>query len=194
MNHHPSDINRLLFHHPNDAAVIEEIVKQYYATMYRVAVSILGDPDEAKDATQDTFIAATTKLDQYQVGTNFKAWLYTIGVNTCRGYLRKRKTRESLTNVLMSIQSFAARPPGPEESVLQDEIRSQLWAQVDKLSEKHRITVILRTMHGLSIREIAQIMQVKEKTVYTRLYDAYRKLRKQLDGKIDYEPIPPQSQ
>jgi RNA polymerase sigma-70 factor (ECF subfamily) len=149
-----------------------------------VAVSILGDPDEAKDATQDTFVTVMKKLDQYQIGTNFKAWIYTITVNTCRGCLRKRKARASLIRLLAPLHSLVARPPNPEESAVQRETRSQLWAAVDRLGEKHRVTVILRMVHGMSIREIAQVLETREKTVYSRLYDAFRRLRVELDGQI----------
>ena len=190
MNHHSRDINRLLrCHHTNDPAIIKEMIQQYYAAIYRLAGSILYDSDEAKDATQDTFITAMTKLDQYQVGTNFKAWLYAIAVNTCRGYMRKRKRRESLNKVLTTVQALAAHPPSPERSVLQGEMRSQLWDAVDQLSDKHRITVVLRMVHGLTIQEIAQVLETKEKTVYSRLYSAFHKLRQQLDGQIELESI-----
>jgi RNA polymerase sigma-70 factor (ECF subfamily) len=90
MSEHAKDINRLLrCHHTDDPAIIEEMIERYYATVYREALSMLRDPDEAKDATQDTFIKAMTKLDQYRVGTNFKAWLYTIAVNTCASARRE---------------------------------------------------------------------------------------------------------
>ena len=188
MSKQSDDIDRLLrCHHTDDPAIIEEIVQRWYASVYRVAVSILNDPDEAKDTTQDTFIAVMTKLDQYQIGTNFRAWLYTIAVNTCRGYLRKRKTRESLTRILVPIQSLVARPPNPEESALRRETRSHLWAAVDRLSEKHRVTLILRMVHGMSIQEIAQVLETREKTIYSRLYEAFRKLKSELDGQIELE-------
>jgi RNA polymerase sigma-70 factor (ECF subfamily) len=129
------------------------------------------------------------KLDQYQVGTNFRAWLYTITANTCRGCLRKRKTRATLTKLLTSVGSLAPRPPNPELSALQRESRSELWAAVERLDEKHRVTVILRMVQGLSVQEIAQVLQTEEKTVYSRLYDAFRKLRRELDGQVEPEAI-----
>jgi RNA polymerase sigma-70 factor (ECF subfamily) len=190
MSEHSRDIDHLLrCHHTDDPAIIEEMIERYYALVYREALSILRDPDEAKDATQDTFIKAMTKLDQYRVGTNFQAWLYTIAVNTCRGYLRKRKTRDSLARTLTAVQALVSRSPGPEESTLQSETRSQLWAAVEQLGEKHRTTVVLRIVYGLSVQEIAQMLGVKEKTVYTRLYDAFRKLRGQLDGQVELETL-----
>ncbi len=176
-------------HHSDDPVIIEEMIERYYALVYREALSILRDPDEAKDAVQDTFITAMNKLEQYKIGTNFQAWLYTIAVNTCRGYLRKRKTRETLGKALAALQSLVSRPPSPEQSALQSETRSQLWAAVEQLGEKHRTTVVLRMVYGLSIKEISHMMGVKEKTVYTRLYDAFRKLRQQLDGKIELQAV-----
>jgi RNA polymerase sigma factor (sigma-70 family) len=80
-------------------------------------------------------------------------------------------------------------PPNPEQATLHAEAGSQLWAAVDQLGEKHRVTIILRMVHGLSIREIAQVLETREKTVYSRLYDAFRKLRQELDGQVELEPI-----
>jgi RNA polymerase sigma-70 factor (ECF subfamily) len=190
MNRHSRDINHLLrCHHSDDPAIIEEMIERYYALVYREALAILHDPDEAQDAVQDTFIRAMNKLDQYKIGTNFQAWLYTIAANVCRGYLRKRKRRETLGKALKALQSLVSRPPGPELATLQSETRSQLWAAVDQLGEKHRTTVVLRMVYGLSIQEISQMTGVKEKTVYTRLYDAFGKLRQQLEGKVELEEV-----
>jgi RNA polymerase sigma-70 factor (ECF subfamily) len=190
MSNHSGEIDRLLrCHHSDDPVIIEEMITRCYASVYRVAVSILRDPDEAQDAAQETFITAMTKLDQYRVGTNFRAWLYTIAVNTCRGYLRKRHARERLVGLLTPFHALVPSPPNPEQATLHAEAGSELWAAVDQLGEKHRVTIILRMVHGLSIREIAQVLETREKTVYSRLYDAFRKLRQELDGQIELEPI-----
>jgi RNA polymerase sigma-70 factor (ECF subfamily) len=185
-----SEIDRLLrCHHTDDPAIVETMIEHCYAIVFGVAISILRDPDDAKDATQDTFLTVMTKLEQYEVGTNFRAWLYTIAVNTCRGYLRKRKAQANLKRLLMPLQAIAGRPPGPEASALRTETRYHLWAAVNELDERHRITVILRMGHGLSVREIAQVLGIREKTVYSRLYDAFRKLRHELDGLVEVESI-----
>lgn len=174
------EIDRLLrCHHSKDPAVIEAIVQAYRAPIYRLAISILHDPDDAEDATQETFVAATLKLDSYQVGTNFKAWLYTIAVNVCRGFLRKYTARRTLARMLSSLEYPAASQPGPEAVTEQRETRSELWDRVNRLPEKQRLVIILRLAHDLSIQEIAQVLQSKPKTIYTRLYDAVRSLRGQ---------------
>jgi RNA polymerase sigma-70 factor, ECF subfamily len=171
----------------DDPIIIETMVRDYRAPIYRLALSILRDANDAEDAVQDTFVRASLALNRYQVGTNFKSWLYTIGVNTCRDYLRKRSSRATLHQVWQAIQSFAAHPPGPEESAIHNESRAQLWDLVDQLNEKHRLVVILRLVNDLSIQEISQILDVNEKTVYSRLYDAFKNLRRRMKASPEFE-------
>ncbi|MCJ7533977.1 MAG: RNA polymerase sigma factor [Anaerolineales bacterium] len=187
MDNHQSGIDELLRRrHPSDPYVIEEMVRAYRIQVYRLALSILDHPDEADDATQDALIRAATHLDSYQVGTNLRAWIFTIAVNTCRGYLRKRAARANLNKILISLGSLVSRPIDPEAKAVRNETRTQLWDLVEKLPEKQRLAVILYLAHGLSVTEVAKILRIKPKTVYSRLYEAYRRLRRQLQLSGDY--------
>ena len=177
----PVEIDRILEDQPaNDQAVIETLVREYHAYLYHLTASLLNDPDEAADAVQETFIAATLNLAQYQAGTNFKAWLYTIAVNICRRRLNKRSRRQRLSTALKALQVAAPRTPTPEEAALQTESDDALWKAVHQLDEKHRLPILLRYLHHLPIREIAQILEVNPGTIHSRLYYACRKLEKQL--------------
>jgi RNA polymerase sigma-70 factor, ECF subfamily len=169
--------NLLLTRAADDPLLAEAMVRDYRDPIYRLALSILNDPDDAEDAAQDIFVSAVSSLNRYQVGTNFKSWLYTIAVNTCRDYLRKRASRVRLSQVWKSMQSFSAHPPDPETSTIRKESHTQLWGLVNQLNEKHRLVLILRLVHDLSIQEISHILDIHEKTVYSRLYDAFKKLR-----------------
>jgi RNA polymerase sigma-70 factor (ECF subfamily) len=187
MDNHQRGIDELLRRHrPSDPYVIEAMVRAYRVQVYRLALSILDHPDEADDATQDTLIRAADHLDSYQVGTNFRAWIFTIAVNTCRGYLRKRVVRANLRKILISLGSLVSRPVDPEAKVMQHETRTQLWDLVEKLPEKQRLAVILHLANDLSVVEVAQILSVNPKTVYSRLYTAFRSLRRQLQLSEDY--------
>ena len=187
MDNHQSGIDELLRRrHPSDPYVIEEMVRAYRIQVYRLALSILDHPDEADDATQDALIRAAAHLDSYQVGTNLRAWIFIIAVNTCRGYLRKRAARANLNKILISLASLVSRPIDPVAKVVQNETRTQLWDLVEKLPEKQRLAIILHLAHGLSVTEVAQILRTKPKTVYSRLYGAYRRLRHQLQLSGDY--------
>jgi RNA polymerase sigma factor (sigma-70 family) len=175
------DVEDLLRSRPaDDAQVFKAMVAAYRTPLYRLALSVLNDADEAEDAVQDTFVRAARALDRYQVGTNFKAWIYTIAVNTCRDYLRKRAARAMVSQVWGAIQSLAPRAPDPEAAAIQNESRARLWDLVNQLGEKHRLVVILRLGQDLSIREISQILEINEKTVYSRLYEAFRQLRQKI--------------
>ncbi len=183
-----SEIEQLLESHPpDDPKIIEAAVKHYYPEVYRLSISILKDRDAAEDVTQDTFITAALKLDQFQGRAQFKTWLFTIAVNACRDHLRRKKTRQKFYNTLRAIQFLVPRPLLPEESALQNETQAQLWAAVDELGERQRVPIILHIAHDLSVHEISQILNVKEKTIYSRLYAGFRKLRQSLDGSVDLD-------
>jgi RNA polymerase sigma-70 factor, ECF subfamily len=188
MDNIQGDVDNLLRTRPaGDAEVLEAMVVGYRAPVYRLALSILNDADEAEDAVQDTFLRAAAAIHRYQVGTNFKAWIFTIAVNICRDYLRKQASRSARGKVLQALHTLDERSPGPEAAAIQNESRSRLWDLVNQLGEKHRLVVILRLVHNLTIPEISQVLEIHEKTVYSRLYDAFKKLRQKVKQLPDYE-------
>jgi len=171
-------MDRLICDHGvNDTAVLEAMVVEYRAQVFRLALSILRDPEDAQDVIQDTFIQAAAGLPRYQVGTNFKAWLLKIAINNCYMVGRKRAARRALQQAWESLIHLGSTQLSTEAQVMQDETRDELWTLVDNLKEKHRLVVVLRLAHDLTIHEISQVLGVNEKTVYTRLYDAFAQLR-----------------
>jgi RNA polymerase sigma-70 factor (ECF subfamily) len=187
MNMIRGNIDRLIDDHGvHDPLVLETMVAEYGAPIYRLALSILRDPADAQDATQDTFMQASAALHRYQVGTNFKAWLQKIAINNCRMILRKRATRLAMHQAWESFTKLVSRQPGIEAQVMQDETRDELWNIVDGLDEKHRLVVVLRLAHDMTIKEISQVTGVNEKTVYTRLYDAFARMRAQIRTRPEF--------
>ena len=170
----------------NDPVVIEAMVAEYGESVYRLALSVLRDPGDAQDAAQETFIQAGTALNRYQLGTNFKAWLLKIAVNNCRMSLRKRTTRRFLLQAWESLTNQVHCQPEIESQVIQAETRSELWEEVDHLDEKYRLVVLLRLAHELPVSEISQVLGVNEKTIYTRLYEAFARLRIQMRTKPEF--------
>lgn len=163
---------------PSDPLVIEALVKEYYAYLLRLSISILQNRQEAEDATQEAIITAVANLHKFRKEASLKTWLYTITLNTCRGHLRKQKTRQTLQNTLQSLHLTKSHTiPSPENSSLHNESAHELWSAVDSLSEKHRLPVILRYVHELQIAEIAQILNLSEGTVHSRLHFARKKLK-----------------
>lgn len=163
--------------------VCEAMMLAYFDFIYRLAYSLLGDPTEADDAAQETFLQASLHISQYQAGTNLKSWLARIAVNVCRGRYRRQKARQRLENVLkiVTLQMHTAAPT-PEDSLIHSERQQTVKRAVDALDEKHRLPVVLRYEYGLSVPEIAQILDEPEGTIHSRLHYAHRKLRNRLEG------------
>ena len=161
-------------------ADIESLVTAHYPYVRRLALSILDDPDEAEDAVQEAFIAASRGLATFRGQSEVKTWLTSIAVNACRGRLRKRKARQALTTTLQSLHLAHPPQPSPESLAVQRETDRQLWQAVDTLDDKHRLVVILRYVHELSTTEIAASLDISQGTVHSRLFYARRQLQQWL--------------
>jgi RNA polymerase sigma-70 factor (ECF subfamily) len=157
---------------------IEMFVRQYETGVFRLALAVVGDEAEANEITQETFISALRSLTLYREQKSLKAWLYTIALNHSRSHLRKRKVLERLRATLTGIFQLETQQPAlPEDSIIQDEKEAAVWRSLNELDERHRIVVILRYFHELSIAEISDVLALNEGTVHSRLHSAREKLR-----------------
>jgi len=161
-----------------DSDAIEMLVRQNETGVFRLALSIVGDPAEANEITQETFISALRSLASYQEKKSFKAWLYTIALNHSRSMLRKRQSLARLETILNSIFRIEHQKQVlPEDAVIQNEKEVILWESLNQLDEKFRTVVVLRYFHELSIAEISEILSINEGTIHSRLHSAREKLR-----------------
>jgi RNA polymerase sigma-70 factor (ECF subfamily) len=169
-----------------DPEVVEMLVRQYEAGVFRLALSIVGDAAEANEITQETFISALRSLSKYRQIKSFKAWLYTIALNHSRSYLRKQKSLARLRNMLTAIfQIETQQQVLPEEALIRNEKEAVLWKCLNQLDEKFRTVIVLRYIHELPIAEISEVLSVNEGTIHSRLFSAREKLREvfqALDG------------
>lgn len=166
---------------------IEFMFRQHETGVFKLALSIVDDPAEASEITQETFVAALRAMGKYQEKQSFRAWLYTIAVNCSRSHLRKRRVVEKLQATLTRIFRVEfERQVLPEDAIIQNEKEEILWKSLNRLDDRHRIVVVLRYFHELSIREISEILEVNEGTIHSRLHSAREKLRIAL-GQVDGE-------
>jgi len=164
-----------------DEAAIERFVAACQPPVYRLALSVLDDPDEACEAAQEALVAALARLGSYRGDSAFTTWLFAIALNVCRGRLRKRRARERLTKSLQALWLLkAGGDPGVEERALRDERDAALWAALGRLDEKLRLPLILRYYHDLPVDEIARLLRLKPGTVASRLFTARERLRQAL--------------
>lgn len=162
-----------------DTAVFKTLVDHYQARIYDLACAILRDETAAHDIVQDTFLKVFERLDTFQGQSAFETWLIAIATNCCRDYLRRRKVRQalSLDNLTPAwLRRLARRDQQPEVLFEHIERRRRVWALVDKLDERVRLTIILRYRYGYSCPEIGEILGVATATVYDRLSEGRRRL------------------
>ena len=158
-----------------DSLAIERLVQTHQADVYRLALSILDDADEADDATQEVFVAALRALDSFRAAASLKTWLFSITVNVCRTRLQRDKRRGRLQQILQSLLSNDQAHP--EKEAVQNESHAAIWHAIRALDDKHRLPVILRYYHDLSVADIAEMLGIPSGTVHSRLNHAREKLR-----------------
>ena len=158
-----------------DSSAIESFVQTYQQEVYRLALSILDDASEADDATQESLLAALRALRSFHGASSLKTWLFSITVNICRTRLRRRKRSERVRQILGGILRVQ-NEPSVEEHAIDHESDETLWRAIRSMDEKHRIPIVLRYYHDLSVLEIANILQIPEGTVHSRLNTARRQL------------------
>jgi RNA polymerase sigma-70 factor (ECF subfamily) len=158
-----------------DSSAVENFVQTYQQDIYRLALSILDDSNEAEEATQEALLAALRSLDSFHGASSLKTWLFSITVNICRTRWQRQKRRERLKQILHRVFERSSSPSAEDNSI-QNESREALWRAIHRMDEKHYIAIVLRYYHDLSVAEIAHILQIPEGTVHSRLNTARKRL------------------
>lgn len=158
-----------------DTSAVEHFVQTYQQELYRLALSILDDSNEAEEVTQEALLAALRALDAYHGASSLKTWLFSITVNICHTRLQRHKRQDQLKQIMDGILKRQSTP-SVEERAVQNESNEALWRAIHGMNEKHRIPIVLRYYHDLSVAEIANILQIPEGTVHSRLNTARRLL------------------
>ena len=153
-----------------DPSAFEPIVQRYQRVLFSLARRMLGNHEDAMDATQNVFIRAYQGLETFDPNRRFFSWIYRIAVNECLNARRSRRPDEALADVL------ADGGDSPLEAVAALERSGAIDAALVKLSEEHRLVVVLRHFMELSYTEISEAIGVPEKTVKSRLFDARQRL------------------
>lgn len=159
----------------------EELVRQYEKRVYAVALRSSGSPEDAADITQEVFLRAWRSIESFRGDSGFSTWLFRITMNLCVDHAR-HKHAQPQTQPLVVGEEDAERPipdpaPTPEEHLENSELGRELAAALDEVSEEHRRIVLLRDVSGLSYTEIAEVLEISEGTVKSRLSRARIALR-----------------
>lgn len=157
-----------------DKKAFEELVKRFQKPIYTLCYRYIGNPTDAYDAAQETFIRLYKKLEFYNEDFNFKPWLYRIATNIAKDYLKKQKPWEELDFKLASSRG------DPIANVEAKHLHSQINKALAKLPNKYRIALILRHIKQLEYQEIAEVLKLPLNTVKTHVRRGRELMRKEL--------------
>ncbi len=159
--------------------------------LFRTAWSVLKNHMDAEDAVQETYMKAFTSMENYTGQSSLSTWLTRIVLNTAIDRRRKLKRHQAdlqANNVTMIEQYRSLLMSGiatsPESELARKEISVLLKDAVSRLPDDFRPVFVLRDIEGLSVRETAEALGIKEATVKSRLFRARRLLRKDLQPSL----------
>ena len=165
----------------------EELVRTYDLKLYRVALRLTGNPDEAKDLAQEALLRAYRAFDRFKMGTSFEKWLFRIASNLYIDKLRKygKYRFESLDEPIPTKDGYVQkilpdRTCNPEDIAEQNELAEKIQAALQSLPVNYRMAVILYDLEGFSYAEISGILDCSIGTVRSRIHRGRRLLRKKL--------------
>jgi len=146
-------------------------VERIYRLMHRMA----GDPDLAADFTQDTFIRAFDRLEQYRGESSLATWLHTIAVSVALNGMRKVKRLRGRTESVDGVEGSPHLVVGP--TGFTGDLKARLHTAIDALSEKLRPVFVMHDVEGYTHEEIAGTLSIPVGTSKARLFDARARLR-----------------
>lgn len=165
---------------PHDRiAWFEQIVRHYQRRAFLAALGFMGNPEDAREASQEAFARAFRALHSYDVNRPFYPWYYRILKNLCLDRIAKRKRTpiptEHVDRVTASPTSLLGRTP--ETSTIHYDRQVRVHRAIDRLSVDHREIIYMRHYQDLSYEEMAESLGVAIGTVMSRLYRARKALR-----------------
>ena len=166
------------------------LVDVYSVPIYRLAIKMLSDQQDAEDVLQNTFLNAFKHIRSFEERSSLATWLYRIAANEALMMIRKQRPETTLTDTSLEDDEGEDYSPVqfvdwcclPEDELLSSEARSRLDRAIQRLPERLRIVFILRDLEGLSIEETSQALDLSQTAVKTRLLRARLNLREQLSS------------
>ena len=165
-----------------DVNAFEKLVTEYEKAVYAIAQRMTGNPEDAADMTQETFIKAYNSLSSFRGDSKFSVWLYRIANNVCLDFLRSKNRRPTVSlsaedddgeETQLDIADESQSPELLlESSLTRDAVRRGL----DSLPPDYKQILLLREIQGLSYEEIAAALGIESGTVKSRIFRARKRL------------------
>jgi RNA polymerase sigma-70 factor (ECF subfamily) len=175
-----------------DEAAFQEIVRRYRNPITNFVYRMIDDYERAVELSQETFIRVYTSASRYQANYSFSTYIYRIATNLAISELRRRKRRKfvSLFSPYTNDDGDTIELDPPDSNPLQDEAlidterRTAVARAISSLPEKYRAAIVLRDVEGLSYDRIAEVLNLSEGTVKSRINRARNLLKEKLSAYI----------
>ena len=167
-----------------DVDALGELYERYKTSIYRTALAITRDRGAAEDVLQESFLRLFTHAHRIRTDVPVQPWLYRVAVNLSYTWVKKQRWQHEgvLDGVLEGL--VASLHLLPEQWVERREVQETIQQAVAQLPLSHRIVVVLFYLEELSLKEIAEILDIPEGTVKSRLHYARRFLKEALEGRL----------
>jgi RNA polymerase sigma-70 factor (ECF subfamily) len=168
-----------------DQAAFAQLVRTYDQAVLRLALRLTGSESDAQDIHQEAFLKVYKKLDGFRFECSFATWIYRIVTNVCLDHLRrsrvcKRNGAIDFNDAVLNKLSDDRPGNNPEQRLLGRELSAQILRALKRLTPRERMIFDLKHFHGLTLRNVSEILNTSESTVKVTFFRATRKLRFQI--------------
>ncbi len=174
-----------------DRQAFSLLVEAYSRPVYNLTYRMLGNPQEAEDAAQETFLRAYSRLEQYDAAHKFSTWVFSIANHYCIDKLRKRRTVQISIDDNPVLQNLEGDEPAPEASALRGENQGEVQELMALLDPEYRTALVLRYWEDLSYEEIAASLEISVPAVKSRLFRARQRMAELIATQREAATIPP---
>ncbi len=157
-----------------DDTAFAVLVERYQGPIYNAAYRVLGNAEDASDITQSVFLRIAERLDDYDPNFKFFSWIYRIALNEALNLLRRNGREQPLGD---DEDLLPGDGRDPEAQALGAELSARVQRALMKLKAQDRMVLALRHFSECSYREIADVLEIDEKTVKSRLFEARSRMR-----------------
>ncbi len=161
-----------------DPQAFSELIEAYQTPVFNLCYRMLGDPNEAEDAAQETFLRAYKGIRRYDSQRSFSTWILSIAAHYCIDQIRRRRFT-SLSYDEMPQLDPPDTAPGPESALMMGEDQQKVKKMLATLNPQDRAAVVMRYWYDLSYEEIADALKLTVSAVKSRLHRSRIELAQQ---------------
>ncbi len=166
----------------NDSQAFRKLVEAHQYMVFSLAFRMLCNEDDARDATQETFIKVWKNLHRYNTEMKFTTWLYAIATNICLDQLRKAKHKPNARLSYENVTENFISDENNEQKLINKQLSEIISGLSADLSPKQKMVFTLRDLEGLEIDEIVEITGLPATKIKSNLFLARQSIRKKLDN------------